>query len=135
MLNCFKNVYNFKTTIQAFALHKSCLLLDYQICKRRNVAVVYAQPFITPKSTLRVEVVNCHAMLSFKRVFPRAAANVIGMVHALPMPATPLYEGARGVEAIVERATAEAKLYSGTNNLRICSRHRCQFQRPALATS
>ena len=56
-------------------------------------------------------------MLSFKKVFPRAAANVIGMVHALPMPATPLYEGAKGVEAIVERATAEAKLYSGTNNL------------------
>ena len=53
-------------------------------------------------------------MLSFQKVFPRAAANVIGMVHALPMPATPLYEGGRGVEAIVERATAEARLYSGT---------------------
>ena len=49
-----------------------------------------------------------------QKVFPRAAANVIGMVHALPMPATPLYEGGRGVEAIVERATAEARLYSGT---------------------
>ena len=59
-------------------------------------------------------------MLSFKKVFPRAAANVIGMVHALPMPATPLYEGAKGVEAIVERATAEAKLYSGTNLRSTC---------------
>ena len=49
-------------------------------------------------------------MLAFKNVFPRAAANVIGMVHALPMPATPLYE-ADSVDRIVERATAEAKLY------------------------
>ena len=55
----------------------------------------------------------------FARVFPRAAANVIGMVHALPMPGTPLYGRAagEGVQAIVERATAEAKLYSGKNFL------------------
>ena len=57
-------------------------------------------------------------LASFAKVFPRAAAaNVIGMVHALPLPATPLYDGAKGVGAIVERATAEAKIYSGTNYL------------------
>ena len=59
----------------------------------------------------------------FARVFPRAAGNVVGMVHALPMPGTPLYGRANGaaggaeggVQAIVEKATAEAKLYSGEN--------------------
>ena len=32
----------------------------------------------------------------FARVFPRAAGNVVGMVHALPMPGTPLYGRANG---------------------------------------
>lgn len=44
----------------------------------------------------------------FKKLFPKDC-SVIGMIHLLPMPGTPLYKGS--VAQIIDTALQEAQIY------------------------